>query len=92
MSVAPEEYNVLLTEIQINYKEQREKSTQIMFESFNVNKLSFAKQCVLSLFCSGKFTGFVVELGHGITQFEPIVDGHSIQYRLMNMNYLIEKI
>lgn len=81
LKVDPVEYNILLTEVQINYKENREKSGQIMFETFNVPKLIFSKQAYLSSMCMGKFSCFVVELGYGLTQFVPFFDCCSIPYR-----------
>lgn len=38
LSVIPEQTNVLMTEPPLNRRENREKMTEIMFETFNVNR------------------------------------------------------
>ena len=75
LHVVPEEHNVMLTEVIMNPKENREKMAQIMFETFNIPGLYIALQPSLVLYASGKFTGFALELGEGVSQFCPILDG-----------------
>jgi actin-related protein len=86
LRVVPEEHNVMLTEAPLNPKANREKMTQIMFDSFNVPGLYIAIQAVLSLYSAGKFTGIVCDSGDGVTHLVPIFDGYALPHSILRIN------
>jgi actin, other eukaryote len=86
LRVTPEEHNVMLTEAPLNPKVNREKMTQIMFDTFNVPGLYIAIQAVLSLYSAGKFTGIVCDSGDGVTHLVPIFDGYALPHSILRLN------
>ena len=60
LRVAPEEHPILLTEPPLNSRANREKMTQIMFETFNAPAFFLANTAVLALYASGRTTGVVL--------------------------------
>jgi actin-related protein len=86
LRVVPSEHNVMLTEAPMNPKLNREKMTQIMFETFGVPGLYIAIQAVLSLYSAGKFTGIVCDSGDGVTHFVPIFDGYALPHSIIRIN------
>ena len=86
LKVDSSEHNVMLTEAAMRPKQNKEKMAQIMFETFNVPGLYIAIQAVLSLYSAGKFTGFSVELGDGVSQFVQIFDGYPKENTIISID------
>eukprot|EP00924_Labyrinthula_sp_SR-Ha-C_P007480 snap_masked-scaffold_24-processed-gene-4.1-mRNA-1 protein AED:0.07 eAED:0.07 QI:0/-1/0/1/-1/1/1/0/327 len=97
LQVDPVDFPVVLTEPPLNPKVNREKMTQIMFETFYISHLYIDLAAVLALYNSGKETGVVLDSGESVTNSIPIYKGfvlfHAIEKidiggRLINYSIL----
>jgi len=83
----PEESNVLITEAPLNPKANRERTMQIMFETYGNLAVYIANRAVMSLFAStGRTTGIVLESGDGVTHSVPIYEGHALTYATLRLD------
>ena len=72
LNIQPEEHPVLMTESPQNTKQMREKTTQIMMETFKVPAFYLSYPEVLSLYSENKTSGIVIDAGETITHVLPV--------------------
>jgi len=78
LRITPEDTAMMMTEAPLNPKANREKMTQIMFETFQCPAVYVAVQAVLSLYASGRTTGCVMDSGDGVSHTVPIYEGYAV--------------
>lgn len=74
LRVAPDEHGVVMTQHPFAPPAQRRHLAELMFETFHVSAY-LGQQATLSLFCSGRLTGLVLDSGHEVTHAVPIYEG-----------------
>ncbi len=86
LRVDPSEHSVLLSEPPLNPHINREKTAQLMFESFNVPSMCLSVAAVLALFASGHLTGVVLDSGAALTDAVPIYEGHALPHAVQRLS------
>ena len=86
LRVSPDEHPVLLTEPPLNPKANREKTTEIMFETFNTPALYLQNRQALALCSIGRRTGIVLSSGSETTCTVPIYEGFYLPHATQHLD------
>lgn len=86
LAASPEEHPVLLTETPFNPKVNREKMTQIMFETFKTPAMYVELSAVLSLYASACHTGIALDSGDDVSYAVPIYNGSACTEAILRLD------
>jgi actin-related protein len=86
LHVCPEEHPILLSEPPLNSLSNKERITQIMFETFYTPAMYLAMQPVLSMHAANCATGVVLESGHSVSYSVPVYEGYAIPHATIRLN------
>ena len=78
LRINPEDHSIFIAESALAPKEQREKTAEIMFESFKTLGIGIATNAILSMHSLQRKTGVVVDSGDTMTQIVPVHDGKAV--------------
>lgn len=77
--ISPQDYKLFIA-LPIFYpRDKMERLAKFIFESCCAQALYIGNQAVFPLISKGRFTGFSLESGEGITQLVPIYDGFPLK-------------
>ncbi|XP_059488463.1 actin-like [Neocloeon triangulifer] len=82
LRVVPDEHPVLLTAPPLNPLRHHEKTTQIMFETFNTPAMNIGNKLKLVLHSTGRSSGLVLHCGDGVTCTLPIYEGFTLPHAM----------
>ena len=87
MKVVPEEISIMITESPNSPKENKQKLSELLFETFNVQNIHIANSSMLGLFSYGKTSGLIVDSGFNITSSVPLYEGFPLHHASIKLNY-----
>lgn len=65
----------------------REKMTEIMFETFKVPSMYLADAAVLTLYATGRLTGLAVYSDDDVIYTVPVYEGHAITHAISTVDF-----
>lgn len=86
LKTGPEDHPLLITEVPLNPRANRDRMCQVLFENLGVPCVYVSIQAVLSLYASGRTTGVVVDVGDGVSHVVPVYEGFSLPTSVKRMD------
>ena len=86
VKVEPKYSSILMTEPPLNPKSNREKMTQIMFETFNVERFYVTIGEILSSYACGRTTSIVFSSGDDVSHTVPIYEGYCLPHAISRVD------
>lgn len=83
LRVDPELSSVLMTEAPQTCRADREKMTEIVFETLHCKRFYVGVQAVLALYATGRTTGLVLDCGEGKTHAVPVFEGFPLPHAVL---------
>ncbi|KAM9270220.1 LOW QUALITY PROTEIN: actin-5-like [Morus bassanus] len=87
LKMKPSERPTLLTETPFNPLSHREKTAEMMVESFHVPVLLVALQVLMALYACARTTGLVLDSGNGVTVTVPIYKGRYLLHGVTRLDF-----
>uniref|UniRef100_A0A914RCR9 Uncharacterized protein n=1 Tax=Panagrolaimus davidi TaxID=227884 RepID=A0A914RCR9_9BILA len=73
-NIDPSKSSIIFTQSLASTEKDKDKAMDMLFDKFCFHSVCITSDAYLSFIASGKSTGCIVQLGHSITQFLPIID------------------
>ncbi|KAJ5069080.1 actin cytoskeletal 1b [Anaeramoeba ignava] len=87
LKIDPKDHSILITEPLMNPNASREKTAQIMFETFGFRSFHITNPGPLILISHGRDTKMIVDIGHGILSTHPFYQGFGIPQAIHQYNF-----
>ena len=92
LKVEIEERRVLLTDHVLSAIKDKEKKTEILFETFLVPALYFENLAVLATYAHGRTCAMALDIGDGVAHCVPIFEGYIIKNAIQQQNLAGEDV
>jgi len=79
LKAVPDQHGVVTTEPSVTSKKYREKMTEVMMESFNLQGYHVVTDAVMTMYASSKTDGLAVTAGHDSTYVLPVSCGFAMK-------------
>lgn len=78
MRIDSSNFSLLLSEDNVNDRNERERIANFVFETLQIKNLFFCKASVLSCFSTGRSTAVVVDCGTDLSSVTTVHDGFAL--------------